>query len=135
MGSFLVDDRTLLELAAKAAGLKINARAQAERDALIDPASASLWLTDGSTAWNSLKDGNDALRLAVACGLAVIPYPIYTRPKHSVIVRRYEESQAVYRSEVKQVEVIEVYGSDPAAATRRAITRAAAAIALAQEKT
>ena len=58
-------DRELLELAARAAELKIHTRAQAERDALIDPATASLWLASGQTGWNPLADDGDALRLAV----------------------------------------------------------------------
>lgn len=56
-------DRELLELAAKAAGLKISARHQAERDVLIDPATAALWLTSGHTGWNPLTNDGDALRL------------------------------------------------------------------------
>ena len=113
-------DRELLGLAAKAAGHQ-NVKT-------IKVAGQWMAQTADGVLLNYLHDDGDAQRLAVGLGLAVIPYPIYVRPKHSVIVKRYEDSQAVYRGEVKQVEVIEVYGDDPAAATRRAITRAAAAI-------
>ena len=90
-----------------------------------------MYVKDNTWAfWNPLEDDGDAFRLAAACGLAVIPYPIHAQPKHSVIAKRYGESLPLYRGEVKSVEVIEPYGyeGDPAAATRRAITRAAAAI-------
>ncbi|MFH0105544.1 hypothetical protein [Pseudomonas aeruginosa] len=60
-----MNDRELLELAARAAGMQINEQRQAERDAIVDPATASLWIVDGCTAWNPLTDDGDALRLAV----------------------------------------------------------------------
>jgi len=53
-------DRELLELAAKAAGLKINKKAQAARDAILNPETASLWIADGSTAWNPWRDNGNA---------------------------------------------------------------------------
>ncbi len=58
-------DRELLERAAHAAGYEVNAQCQAERDALIDPATASLWINKINTAWNSLKHGEDTLRLEI----------------------------------------------------------------------
>ena len=64
-------DRELLELAAKAAGLNINQAFQAQRDAAMDPAKASLWIDYGSTAWNPLTDDGHALRLAVKLGLTL----------------------------------------------------------------
>ncbi|GLO03321.1 hypothetical protein PPUJ13061_32190 [Pseudomonas putida] len=65
-------DRELLELAARAAGLKINQAFQAQRDAVVDPAKASLWIDDGSTAWNPLTDDGHALRLVVILRLQVV---------------------------------------------------------------
>jgi hypothetical protein len=54
-------DRELLNLAAKAAGIKINAARQAERDeAGFD--DVGLW-TDTATNWNPLADDGDRLRL------------------------------------------------------------------------
>lgn len=66
-----LSDRALLELAAKAAGLKIYAARQAERDAAIDPATASLWLTSGHTGWNPRTNNSDALSLAVKLNMAI----------------------------------------------------------------
>ena len=121
-----MDDRTLLEDAARAAGHTLRAVIQYEDESSWYGLIAS---GDGySEDFDPLNDDGDALRLAVACGLAVIPYPIYPQPKHSVIAKVYKDSAAVYRDEEKRIEQIEVYGSDPAAATRRAIVRAAAAI-------
>ena len=77
---------------------------------------------EGQDEWNPLEDDGDALRLAVKLSLAVTPYPIYEHPKHSVIVARKS-------LEDSRTEVGELYGSDPMAATRRAIVRAAAAMA------
>lgn len=124
-------DRELLELAAKAARLKINTKAQAERDALIDPSTASLWINEESTAWNPLLDDGHALRLAAKLGISIEPYPYYDHPKHSVICKQRRRSDQL--REANPTEVIELYrDSDPAGATRRAIVRAAAAIGEAQ---
>lgn len=126
-------DRELLEHAAKAIDLDYDESASIPHP--VSGAFFGLWKTfEGEPPeharryWNPLTDDGDALRLAADLGLAVVPYPIYARPKHSVIAKRYEKSQAVYRGEVKQVEVIEVYGEDAARSTRRAIVRAAAEI-------
>jgi len=103
-------DREWLELAAKAAGLEINNARQAERDALIEPSTASLWLKNGSTAWNPIKDDGDALRLAVKL-----------RMNLNVYATGAEADCDSLESTAKE-------GGDPYAATRRAIVRAAAAI-------
>lgn len=123
-------DRKLLELAAKAAGVGLLDWRELWAD-YTGPA----WRTVERELWNPLTNDGDALRLATACGLVVIPYPFYKRPKHSVVVKRYEEGLAVYRGEVTPVEVIEPYGADPNAATRRAIVRAAAEIGRAMPAT
>lgn len=118
------NDRELLEMAAKAAGLSTRHKWNAERLLLDPPVLSLVVFRDGelsSTGWNPISNGGDALRLAVACGIAVTPYPIYEWPKHSVVAaRRSIESSSA--------EVIELYGNDPDAATRRAIVRAAAEI-------
>ena len=105
-------DRELLELAAKAAG--------------IDGFFVDAGLNAGSNAfpkvWNPLTDDGDALRLAVKLAISITPYPIYEHPKHSVIAWRKSLDDS-------RGEVAEVYGGDQYAATRRAIVRAAAAIA------
>lgn len=109
-------DRELLELAAKAAGV----------DSRRLPHAWPVRFDDDQ--WNPLEDDGDALRLAVTVGLAVIPYPIYAKPKHSVIAKQYSESLAVFRGDSDAIECVEIYGDDPYAATRRAIVRAAAEI-------
>lgn len=85
---------------------------------------------DRTYRWNPLDENYDAFELAVKLGLAVVPYPIYAKPKHSVIAKQYDHARYL-RGEGQDglIEEIEVYGDDPAAATRRAIVRAAAALA------
>lgn len=117
-----MSDKELLELAAKAAGIDLQWIGEGRMAACFDPESVSEW-------WNPLTDDGDALRLAVKLGLAVVPYPIYAKPKHSVIAKQYSNAR-YFRGEGQDVliEEIEVYGDDPAAATRRCIVRAAASI-------
>ena len=95
-------DRELLELAAKACGLE-EAKLRIEFN-----------------QWNPLTDDGDALRLAVKLGLDVcIDTPIEREPHTHVI--------GFVGNSADTVDVIEAHG-DPYAATRRAITRAAAEI-------
>jgi hypothetical protein len=113
------DDRELLELAAKAAGLGY----QGEHCPYGGLKTTGGW-------WNPLTDDGDALRLAVKVGIKVMPYPIFSNQKHSVVASRRwfappDDDENTYIGS----EVVELYGDDPAAATRRAIVRAAAAIA------
>ena len=117
-------DRELLELAAKAAGIECEWRegCSAQTVAFVKPRGFRHY-------WRPLTDDGDALRLAVALGLALVPYPIYGNPKHSVIAKRYDHARYLRdEAEEPQIEEVQVYGGDPAAATRRAIVRAAAEI-------
>ena len=82
----------------------------------------------GRDYWNPLKDDGDALRLAVKLNLHITPYPVYEEPKHSVVVLRNQDFVQQMRTPHNPTEVVESYGSDPIAATRRAIVRAAAEI-------
>ncbi len=109
-----MNDRELLELAARAAGMQINEQRQAERDAIVDPATASLWIVDGCTAWNSLTEDGHALRLAVKRGLVVTP----DRENQRTLVSNQagHEYCAIYWDKLGEM-----------AATRLAITEAAAA--------
>jgi hypothetical protein len=91
-------DKELLELAAKAAGLEV-----------VTPTM----LKYGQ--WNPLTDDGDALRLAVKLDM-------------SVDVDFYESSSYAYASDSPRVWAVEVWRDDKCAATRRAITRAAAEI-------
>ena len=109
-------DRELLELAAKAAGIEID-----PIDAAHEPGQ---WFV-----WNPLTDDGDALRLTVKLGIKVMPYPIYSDEKHSVIASCKHLAPPNNDDDTYVgPEVVEVYGGDPLAATRRAIVRAAAAI-------
>ena len=114
-------DREMLELAARAAGLKefteINGRFAVR--------TRFTGMQDWSP-WNPLTDDGDALRLAVKLGLHVMQYPIYDEPKHSAIAKK--SARLLDDTCVDMCVGIEVYGSDPYAATRLAITRAAAEI-------
>lgn len=70
------------------------------------------WVEDGDDSWNPLADDGDALRLAV-------------RLEMDVFVRagRWSEAVCPMGPACK-----EPHGTDPTAATRRAIVRAAAAM-------
>ena len=98
-------DLELLEAAAKAAG------------------RGSQWWMESvwngpDKEWNPLTDDGDALRLAVKLGIQIDPRDPETRVFGPIGER-----------------VDEYHKPDPYAATRRAIVRAAAAIAKAEEKT
>jgi len=120
-------DREMLELAARAAGLKefteINGRFAVR--------TRFTGMQDWSP-WNPLTDDGDALRLAVKLGLHVMQYPIYDEPKHSAIAKK--SARLLDDTCVDTCVGIEVYDSDPYAATRRAITRAAAEIGRQKEE-
>ena len=97
-----MNDRDLLELAAKAAEIEV------------------FWHTGWNLlviqrthrAWNPLTDDGDALRLAVALDM-------------DVFIRSGGETEAV--APMGKPQTVE-HGSDPHSATRRAIVRAAAEI-------
>lgn len=103
-----MDDRTMLELAAKAAGVVI--RGSCDGECCMD-------IGDGEPIyWNPLTDDGDALRLAVKLGLVL-----------SIDLMLGGETEAwPYTHESRLVG--EEHNGDPCAATRRAIVRAAAAI-------
>jgi hypothetical protein len=99
MGDFAVDDRTLLEAAAKAAGLPWEE-----------------WVDAGDDSWNPLTDDGDALRLAIKLKLNT-----FFEEWDGV-----EYVSSVQRTSFQGRE--EVIDDDDGAATRRAIVRAAAAM-------
>jgi hypothetical protein len=109
-------DRELLEAAAKAAGLEY-------RDDLWDGGHArnadGLWV-----AWRPLTDDGDALRLAVRLRLDICPFPDGAH----VFQHEWRDEYCIRCS----VDVAESWGADRAAATRRAIVRAAAEIGAAK---
>ena len=105
-----MNDRELLELAAKATGIEDGA----------DRIDSGLSLTekDGRhrylPRWNPIEDDGDALRLAVKLGFIVDTHGTHTRIS-------FPFGDAMCH---------EAHGDKPGAATRRAIVRAAAEIGL-----
>jgi hypothetical protein len=103
-------DRELLELAAKAAGYVSHGYGE------LCGGSPSLYLqeADFTGIWSPLTDDGDAQRLAVKLGLQIVHYSVTSKGPDRVSAGRNGSPIP--------------YGKDPYAATRRAITRAAAAI-------
>lgn len=105
-------DRELLELAAKAAGIEIYWEKCLTNAGSIFRPHLKINGTWGHGQWNPLTEDGDALRLAVTLRLNV-----------------YHADSGVYaEDEESTIAVRESHGSDPYAATRRAIVRDAAAI-------
>jgi hypothetical protein len=111
-------DRELLELAAKAAGYTLKwGEEYIVGDDKIDCTDMSYVVSgqpdEADWYWSPLEDDGDALRLAVKLGICFGP--------------NFDENCAVcFGREGRNI--VEEYGADPYAATRRAIVRAAAAI-------
>ena len=99
-------NRELLELAAKAAGLDGRIRA------FVTGLMYDLIVDENNKEWNPLTDDGDALRLAVKLALPVVQF----------------KSLGYVAVEWDGGGVMEYLTDDPNAATRRAITRAAAEI-------
>ena len=124
-------DRELLERAAKAAGVFLTRETMAARWPEFEwcytdepefdgkHLNGTVFCYDGrggiggteTLSWNPLEDDGDALRLAVKLGLHIQPSDIYCWATHLAVT------------------AIEPLDSDPYAATRRAIVRAAAEMA------
>lgn len=107
-------DHELLEKAAKAIGREIHHWSTIlPGPMLADPVSGEC-----SHYWNPLSEDGDALRLAVTLGLEC--YHTINGDEWTAFVG-YPSNGAIKYA-------FEGYGSDPMAATRRAVVRAAAAI-------
>lgn len=100
--------RELLELAAKAAGLKMRKFISADY-----PYSDEFYVDDKN--WNPLKDDGDALRLAVKLKMFVEIHQLVTTADIEV-------------GDEQWMTCVENHNKDPYAATRKAIVRAAASI-------
>lgn len=106
-------DRKLLELAAKAAGIKVKGYFEDEPTLLIKPG-----IRLPPARWNPLTDDGDALRLAVKLGMdlelhgALCVFPFVCASANKAEIQCEEEAG----------------DNDPYAATRRAIVMAAAEI-------
>lgn len=105
-------DREFLELAAKAAGVDLFSWSEI---------SQAYRTKTPMQHWNPLTDDGDALRLAVKCGIKVELHPAWVYAR-AVLPKTHHAAN--------YMEITEGWadGSDPYAATRRAIVRAAAEI-------
>lgn len=111
-------DRELLELAAKAAELKVDKEWQTQRDLVCNPDKASLWIINGSSGWNPLRNDNDALWLLTTLCFSVIQYTYSVE----IMIGNELIHRELFDGTTTRIEL-----------TRRAITRAAAAIQLSKE--
>jgi hypothetical protein len=114
-----MNDRELLEAAARAAGIEGEYRTEhlCVNGDWLDV--TAIFAPDGFY-WNSLTDDGDALRLAVTLGI--------------MLDRATNRCWTFVAGMAIRGVCEEFYGSDPYAATRRAITRAAAMTALASSE-
>ena len=122
-------DRELLELAAKAAGCDVRWHENWQCFVHVGVVNITTppTMAGQRQVWVPLDDDGDALRLAVKLGITLLPYPVYNEnERHSIVVKQKRGSDLL--RERNPTEVVEVYGDDPYAATRRAIVRAAAEI-------
>jgi hypothetical protein len=100
-------DRELLELAAKAADIEL------WHEDVFTKGLTQKISQSGILCWNPLTDDGDALRLAVKLDINVYVHLV---------------SGSTMASAKPEIDEVEPHGNDPYAATRRAITRAAAEI-------
>jgi hypothetical protein len=128
-------DRKLLELAAKAAGIDLSAAFwDGGRDGFYWVTEArSDWVTEARSGrikyWNPLHDNGDALALAVRLNIDLSFYPdkeavVYAQTKH--LLGYGADGYASYQAYAHHSELYK--SSDPEAATRRAVVRAAAEV-------
>lgn len=112
-------DKELLELAAKAAGLKSG---EIENNAANSHQTFYVWNDDGKTSrfWNPLADDGDALRLLCKRSMRIVE-------DHGGACRAVQFTLHPETDEEAEHE-IEIEWPHTPAATRRAITRAAAEI-------
>lgn len=106
----MMTDRELLEFAAKAAGIEYEHRYRTPEGSVYKGLLLPLVYHTPPIFWNPLADDGDALRLAVK-----LRFGVYVCLGAIVVESEMDKSDAT-----------EPCGSDPFAATRRAIVRAAA---------
>ena len=112
-----MDDRTLLLKAAQAAGYGLNARKQSERDTA-GHGDVGLWLANGNTCWNPLNDSGQAFDLAVTLEMDI--GQMLTEGCVTVTGIAFDGQALAHDMP---------WGTDPRAATRRAIVLVAADMA------
>lgn len=106
-----MNDRELIEAAAKAAGLNVLSRPEYAWPAL------AIEVEYGHDSWDPLNDDGDALRLAVKLDLSP---SIFTVPGLTICTATNKP--------MSEVNIEVEHNGDPCSATRRAIVRAAAAL-------
>lgn len=106
------NDRELLERAAKAAGYELQP--------LTVGGSDRLYLPGEMHPWNPLTDDGDALRLAVKLGISIVHRRTFSSDDFVAV------AAARWADDYDNTETM--YEGDSAAATRRAIVRAAASL-------
>ena len=109
-----IQDRTLLEDSARAAGYVVLASVAGSTDKFWKGADWGLRIEPMDWVWNPLTDDGDALRLVVTLKMDVDCAG--------------DEGVEVIEWEISRTHAFEPFGSDPYAATRLAITRCAAEI-------
>lgn len=117
-----MDDKTLLERAARAAGMwATDFEIEDDSDKPVFDDTRGFRLAWGRGWWNPLVDDGDALRLAVSLSMLIdVPGPREeSRTTVEVLVARPIRGS---------IDIKEPINGNPYAATRRAIVRAAAAI-------
>ena len=110
-------DRELLERAAKAAGYGVEVVSSREQGGTV-----SFYMKPDLLWWNPLEDDGDALRLAVKLRMLL----------HIIDLGSLHDGDAPFSAAITAhpfADERELHGADPCAATRRAIVRAAAAMA------
>lgn len=123
------EDKELIELAAKAAGITLVSKLMPNPDGTETLEFFQLFDNGRIGTWNPLKDDGDALRLAVKLDIDLSFYSdreakVYANTKH--LLGYSSDGYGSWQDHEYQKELYD--DSDPYAATRKAITRAAAEI-------
>lgn len=117
-----MEDRELLELAAKAAGIRLEYRHGSDAYYYDDPES-------GREEWNPPFNYGQALRLAVLLGIAVFPPKVPKQEGDFAVACMPDNDDQESGDWIQEM----VGDCDPVVATCRAITRAAAEIGKAMQ--
>ena len=123
-------DRELLELAEKAAGLNVKGE-WVDGDDKFTHLNIGKKFTNERMKWNPLTDDGDALRLAVKLRLSIIQEEEFILGEYLQPVEVMSEE----RADGSRICTMQSLDDDHMAATRRAITDAAAQIQLNKEQT
>lgn len=115
-----MNDKELLELAAKAAGIDELRWCEHRNQPIHQPYK---YIDNDWVVWNPLEDDGDALRLAVKLGMHIVMYESGEVPNHGVTAVQVNQINIGINDNPDAD-----WKGDPYAATRRAIVLAAAEI-------